>query len=109
MAVLPATVSTVALFEQAISHERRLEFAFKNHRWFDLLRFNTTLTTITAEQSIKNHFTKEYFSHYRTYLPPTPTLARLQANVTPQRLLLPIPQREILINTQLVIPQNPGY
>lgn len=104
-----ATLTTVAQFEKALSTERRIEFAFENQRWFDLLRFNTTMTTVTAIQSIRDHFANEYFSHYRTYLPPTPTLAQLQAFITPEKLLLPIPQREIDTNTQLVIPQNPGY
>ena len=98
-----------ALFEQALSTERRVEFAFENQRWFDLVRFNTTLTTITAEQTMKDHFAREYQSHYRLYTAPTPTLAELQGNVTANRLLLPIPQREIDNNTMLKIPQNPGY
>jgi hypothetical protein len=105
----PAVVNTVALFEQALSTERRVEFAFENQRWFDLVRFNTTLTTVTAEQSMKDHFTREYFSHYRLYTPPAPTLAYLHQSVTKDRLLLPIPQREIDTNTQIVIPQNPSY
>lgn len=105
----PAVVNSVALFEQALSTERRIEFAFENQRWFDLVRFNATLTTITAEQTMKDHFAREYQSHYRLYTPPTPTLAELQSNVTKDRLLLPIPQREIDNNTTLVIPQNPGY
>ena len=102
-------LTNVAEFEQALSLERRIEFAFENQRWFDLVRFNTTMTTVTAEQSMKDHFADEYDSHYSEYLPPTPTLAELQGNVTAQKLLLPIPQREIDTNTQLVIPQNPGY
>jgi hypothetical protein len=101
--------TSLAQFEQALSTERRIEFAFENQRWFDLLRFNTTMTTVTAEQSIKDHYADEYYSHYRTYLPPTPTLLELQGYVTAQRLLLPIPQREIDTNTQLQIAQNPGY
>lgn len=104
-----AGLSSVALFEQALSTERRIEFAFENQRWFDLVRFNTTMTTVTAEQSIKDHYADEYYSHYRLYLPPTPTLAELQGYITRDKLLLPIPQREIDNNTQLVIPQNPGY
>lgn len=103
-----ANVSSVAQFEQALSTERRMEFAFENQRWFDLVRFNTTLTTVTAEQTMKDHFAREYVNHYRQYSPPV-TLAQLQAAVTRARLLLPIPQREIDTNTNLVIPQNPGY
>jgi len=104
-----ATITNVAQFEQALSNERRIEFAFENQRWFDLVRFNTTLTTITAEQTLKDHFADEFFTHYRVYTPPAPTLAQLYAQTTAEHLLLPIPQREIDTNTQLVIPQNPGY
>ena len=104
-----ATLTNVAQFEQALSNERRIEFAFENQRWFDLVRFNTTMTTITAQQTIKDHYADEYYAHYRLYLPPTPTLAQLQGYITAEKLLLPIPQREIDTNTQLVIEQNPGY
>lgn len=104
-----AGITNVAQFEQALSNERRIEFAFENQRWFDLVRFNTTLTTVTAIQTIRDHFADEYQAHYRLYLPPTPTLAELQSYITTNKLLLPIPQREIDNNTQLVIPQNPGY
>ncbi len=104
-----ATLTNAAEFERALSNERRIEFAFENQRWFDLVRFNTTLTTVTAEQTIKDHYADEYYAHYRLYLPPTPTLAQLQGYVTLEKMLLPIPQREIDTNTQLVIPQNPGY
>lgn len=103
------TVTNIAQFEQALSNERRIEFAFENQRWFDLIRFNTTLTTITAEQTIKDHFAREFAKHYSLYTAPALTLSQLQANVTKDHLLLPIPQREIDTNTSLVIPQNPGY
>ena len=106
---LPATVNSIATFEQALADERRFEFAFENQRWFDLLRFNTTLTTIKAETVLKNNFAREYARHYATYPPPILTLAQLQANVTTEHLLLPIPQRELDTNTQLAIAQNPGY
>jgi starch-binding outer membrane protein, SusD/RagB family len=103
------TINSVASFEQALSNERRIEFAFENQRWFDLVRFNTTLTTITAEQTIKDHFADEYQSHYRLYTAPALPLAQLQGNVTRDHLLLPIPQREIDNNTTLKITQNSGY
>ena len=105
-----ASITSVAQFEQALSNERRVEFAFENQRWFDLVRFNTTMTTVTAVQTMKDHFSDEYYNHYRLYVAPAPTLAELHANVSkPGRLLLPIPQREIDTNTQLVIEQNQGY
>ena len=102
-------INTTALFESALSNERRFEFAFENQRWFDLLRFNTTFTTISATQTIKDHFTLMYPLHYVFYPAPRLTLAEMQVFVTNDRLLLPIPQREIDNNTTIVIKQNPGY
>lgn len=104
-----ADLPTVADFEAALSNERRIEFAFENQRFFDLLRFNKTLTTITVEQTMKDHFADEYYAHYRLYVAPAPTLQELYDNTVPDRMLLPIPQREIDTNTQIAIPQNPGY
>lgn len=108
LTILPPTVNTVAAFEQALSDERRLEFAFENQRFFDLIRFNSTMTTITAEQVLKNHLAKEFVKHYAQYSPVIP-LGTLQSYITRDKLLLPIPQREIDTNSQLVIPQNSGY
>ncbi len=109
---LPAisgSFATVGEFEKELADQRRAEFAFENQRWFDLLRYGSTMTTIIPLQVLKDHFAYEYASHYSNYTAPVPTLAQLQANVITARFLLPIPQREIDTNTQLVIPQNPGY
>ena len=103
------SVNTTLKFETALSNERRLEFAFENQRWFDLVRFNTTMTTIKAEDVMKNHIALMYSSHYGKYPPPVLTITQIQSYVTPEHLLLPIPQREIDNNTFLTIPQNPGY
>jgi hypothetical protein len=108
-AILPTAVATTAQFEDSLQRERRYEFTFENQRYFDLMRFNTTMTTINAVQVIKDHFTKEYPLHYIGYPAPKLTLAEMQALVTANKLLLPIPQREIDNNTRIVIPQNQGY
>lgn len=108
-AILPTAVVTTAQFEDSLQRERRYELAFENQRYFDLLRYNTTMTTINAVQVIKDHFAKEYPLHYIGYPAPKLTLAEMQALVTTQKLLLPIPQREIDNNTRIAIPQNPGY
>lgn len=105
----PVAVNTAALFEKELANERRLEFAFENIRWYDLLRYNRTMTTISAEQVLKAHYSAIYTAHYGKYPSPRPTLAQIQANVTTNRLILPIPQREIDNNTTLKITQNPGY
>lgn len=102
------TPATDAAFELALSNERRLEFAFENQRWFDMIRFNVTTMTLTAEKILKDHYTSIYSLHYDSYLPVI-SLSTLLSYVSHDHLLLPIPQREIDNNTQLVIPQNPGY
>jgi len=107
-ALSPSSIATVAQFESALSTERRLEFAFENQRWFDILRFGTTLTTINALDVMKNHFANMYTIHYDSYPQPL-SLFQLQNLVTANRLLLPIPQRGIDNNTFISIAQNPGY
>ncbi|MEI6265581.1 MAG: RagB/SusD family nutrient uptake outer membrane protein [Sphingobacteriia bacterium] len=108
-ALVAASITTPAQFETALANERRWEFAFENQRWYDLLRFSTTFTTINSIQVMKDHFAAMYTVHYGLYPAPRLTLLEMQAFVTNDRMLLPIPQREIDNNTQIVIKQNPGY
>ena len=104
-------VPTPQSFADSLAKERRLEFAFENVRWFDLLRYKTTLPEITedAVARIKSHYAFMYSSHYGRYPTPVPSLTVIQGYVTNNKLLLPIPQREIDNNSKIVIPQNPGY
>jgi len=98
----------------AVYKERRLELAFENHRWFDLLRMNKSYNdpqkalnilkahTFTAGDGLTTDFDLIY-SKYSPILPPEVRF------FTTDRLLLPIPQQEIDTNNEMVIPQNPGY
>jgi hypothetical protein len=95
-------IATPVQFLTALLNERRLEFAFENQRFFDLLRTGQAITVI------KNHFALEFDAHYKAYRPAF-TLAELQAHLTTEKLLLPIPQRELDANDQIKIVQNPGY
>jgi len=73
------TADPVALRE-IIYHERRVELAFENHRWEDLLRTGRAISVLNAFGiTIDNH-----------------------------NLLFPVPNSEIGVNPQL-LPQNPGY
>jgi hypothetical protein len=101
-------IDTEAKFEQTLSTERRIEFAFENQRFFDLVRFGKTLHTINAVDVMKNSFAYEYNAYYSRYTPPF-VLNELQANVRTARLLLPIPQTEIDTNADIKIPQNESY
>ena len=76
-----------------IAHERRVELAFENHRWLDLVR-----TGMAVE--VMNAFGVKMKQKYK-YL-----LARTY-QVNANKLIFPIPQTEITLNDQLQ--QNPGY
>lgn len=117
-----ATTATVAVFEKALAQERRWEFAFENQRWFDILRFTTTTSSLSAstdafpnlkvqgaEYVMKKHFTNMYSKFYGTFSVLPVTLSQLQSNANLNRFLLPIPQYEIDTNSFITIPQNPGY
>lgn len=87
---LPALSAATA---DNVADEMRHELAFENHRWTDLIRTGKAIEAVTAEgQRLKAIF--------GWLLPST-------FNVTQDKLLSPIPFRELQINPQLV--QNPGY
>ncbi|WP_163397731.1 RagB/SusD family nutrient uptake outer membrane protein [Flavobacterium fluviatile] len=103
-----ASISTTALYEKAVADERRWEFALENQRWFDLLRFNTTMPTINAKTVMSNHFAtmQPFYSQYDGAY----TTQQLQEKTNdPKFNLLPIPNVEIVTNTTYPIIQNPGY
>lgn len=76
-----------------IAHERRIELAFENHRWNDLVRTGKAIEVMTSYgKAIKP---------LKSYLPDN------SYNVTKDRLIYPIPYRELQLNPKLT--QNPGY
>lgn len=85
----------------AIEKERRVEFAFENQRFFDLVR------TKRAVDVLNNHIFVADLKFYNRYTVATrPNAADI---VKEWQLLLPIPQREIDANSKIVIAQNYGY
>ncbi|MFD2572665.1 RagB/SusD family nutrient uptake outer membrane protein [Spirosoma soli] len=91
---LAATTATAQTdLRTAIAKERRVELAFENHRWLDLVRTGQAIPVMTAygakQKAIRPYLTGNVY------------------NVTENRLLFPIPQNELLINKLLT--QNPGY
>lgn len=79
-------------FRDAVRNERRLELAFENQRWFDLLRWGT------AKETVNNYIASEAF--YSNYSYAVNPLAEWQ-------LVLPIPIDVININPKVA--QNVGY
>jgi starch-binding outer membrane protein, SusD/RagB family len=87
------TITDQTALRTAIAHERRVELAFENHRWFDLLRTGTALSVMSAFAT--------QIKQLHPYLAPN------AYNIQAYRLLYPIPFSQIGLNTQLT--QNPGY
>lgn len=79
----PHTISNVTKTQLLL--ERRVELAFENHRFFDLLRFGV------ADQVLSAHAASMGYIDYSA-----------------RALLLPIPAREINLSEGLLT-QNPGY
>ena len=74
-----------ALTQEALLVERRVELAFENQRFFDLMRFGVADAVLSA------HAAENGYSDYDA-----------------RKLLLPIPSREINLSRGLLT-QNPGY
>ncbi|MGK6350038.1 RagB/SusD family nutrient uptake outer membrane protein [Parapedobacter sp. DT-150] len=79
-------------FREAVYHEQRVEVAFENHRWYQLLRTGKAVEVMTA------HGTEEKERLTR--------LSSAAYNIQPHKLLFPIPAREIRLNG---FEQNPGW
>jgi hypothetical protein len=91
---LPASTETdQAKLRDVILHERRVELAFENQRWHDLVRTGTAIPVMTA-----------YGTKAKTIYKFLPSNA---FGINNNRLLFPIPQSERELNPQLT--QNPGY
>ncbi|MEB8346135.1 RagB/SusD family nutrient uptake outer membrane protein [Flavobacteriaceae bacterium KMM 6898] len=81
-ATAPNTITSITKEELLL--ERRVELAFENQRWFDLIRFGV------ADEVLSAHATQMGYIY------------------SSRALLLPIPSREINISDGLLT-QNPGY
>ncbi len=78
---------------QAVANERRHEFAFEKKRWFDLVRTGKAIDVMNAYgERMKDLY---------------PYIEERSYKVDQNKLLFPIPFRELQINSQLS--QNPGY
>jgi len=89
-------------FHDTLAHERRVELAFENWRWFDLKR---TMTPAELTTFLNNYAAKEKAN-------PTVTRQGVPYSNTDYvfsqfETLFPIPANEIIVNPKLT--QTPGY
>lgn len=91
----PADIAASAAFTDKILLERRLEFAFENERWFDLVRFGRLQTELSTEERGYN----------------IATLTALTVTLQPKAYynLFPIPQSQVDTYPANVLQQNTGY
>ncbi len=90
--LLPLAGLSQAAFRDAVFREQRVELAFENHRWYQLLRTGKAIEVMTQ------HGTQE-----------KQRLTRLSAasyNIAAYKLLFPIPDREKRLNG---LEQNQGW
>ncbi|MBC9930177.1 RagB/SusD family nutrient uptake outer membrane protein [Chitinophaga qingshengii] len=87
------TTADQATLQTLILKERRVELAFENKRWLDLVRTGNAIKVMT-DFGIKQKALYPY-------------LQSGSYNVTQNRLLFPIPNAEMLLNDKLT--QNPEY
>ncbi|RKD90709.1 RagB/SusD family nutrient uptake outer membrane protein [Mangrovibacterium diazotrophicum] len=95
------SISDQTAMREAIMTERRVELAFENKRWPDLVRWGNAAEVMSAQ------FAKIKANPTDYYYPAGVELASTAYNFQDFRLLFPIPEREINIYPN--IEQNPGY
>lgn len=85
----PIGANTPGTFIDKLHHERRVEFAFEQHRWFDLLRLPANKVIGIMEEQLKKQTGKK-------------------VTIPKYKLLLPVPLLEINRSNGKVT-QNPGW
>src|SRR5699024_9822031 len=96
----PNDVPDQEAFRRALLHERRVELAFENHRWFDLIRFGQAVDRMNEHGQIETEDPATPFTSIMTLDPNA-------YEVEPYMLLYPIPENELIVNPNME--QNPGY
>jgi tetratricopeptide (TPR) repeat protein len=89
----PSSETDPTALRKVIYHERRVELAFENHRWFDLIRTGQAVAVMNAYGAAQK----------ATY----PYLLSTAYTVNTDRLIYAVPFRETQVNPALG--QNPGY
>lgn len=99
---LPAVdVSSIEAFRQAVKHERQIELAFEDHRYWDLLRWNDAMTILNQPvKGVKINKSGEVYSY---------SVVDVASRVFYERnYYLPLLRSEIE-NSNGTLEQNPKY
>jgi len=94
------TASGQEILRDIILHERRIELAFENQRWFDLVRSEKAI------ERMRNHGNKLRKNPPTQYTQTTP-LPDNAFKMEDFMTIYPIPQNELIANDNMN--QNPGY
>lgn len=87
---LPSLATVTA---ETVAKERKIELAFENHRWFDLVRTGKMVEVMAA---------------YGKYIMSVDkSIPEQSYNIKPEYALYPIPYNEMQVNK--LLKQNPGY
>lgn len=97
----PIASQSVDALRKVIAHERQIELAFESKRWLDLVRTGKVEEVLNEQfKNIRNN-PKTYYWEGNT------SPLDSYYNFNKDKILLPIPMRELDLNNTLV--QNPGY
>jgi hypothetical protein len=99
----PVTVTDPASFRTAVKHERRIELAFEDYRYWDLLRWNDA-ASVLGQPVHGVTVTKDGSGNF-TY---TQTEVENRVFDASKMYYYPFPQTEV-IKSQGVLTQNPGW
>lgn len=90
----PVVAAGQSQLRDLIIKERQVELAFENHRWYDLVRWGKAVEVMTA------HGARQKAER------PTTEVEANAYQITPEKILLPIPQNDVTLDN---LEQNPGY
>ena len=97
----PVTARTIDSFREVVKHERRVELAFEDHRYWDLLRWKDAMTVLNSPvQGVKITRTGDTYTYKVVDVADRTFSAR--------NYYLPLMRSEIE-NSAGTLEQNPGY
>jgi hypothetical protein len=96
------TVTGQEALREIIFREERVEVAFENHRWYQLLRTGRAIEIMTAHGDME----KARLQAAAARLQQVCHLSNEAYNILPYKLLLPLPERECRLNG---FENNPGW